>query len=78
MHQPPQNVQVAVRVRNIPSWHGRDPNSIKHTDEYNRNIAKVDGKNPKTGQYTAVAIEDPEQKKDDKSFNFDSVFSGED
>ena len=73
-----QNIKVAVRVRNIPSWHGRDPNSAKHTEEHNQNIVTVDGRSKKTGVSSGLAIKDPEAQKEDKNFAFDYVFSGED
>jgi hypothetical protein len=78
MKEPSQNIQVAVRIRNIPSWHGRDPNSVKNTEEHNINITLVNSRSISTGISTQITINDPEQVKDPKEFNYDYVFSGED
>jgi hypothetical protein len=73
-----QNIQVAIRIRNIPSWHGRDPNSPKNTAEHNADITTVNARDQSTGISTKLQINDPDDVKEAKDFSFDYVFGGSD
>ncbi|KAI8903086.1 P-loop containing nucleoside triphosphate hydrolase protein [Gorgonomyces haynaldii] len=66
-----QTVKVAVRVRNLPSWHGRGE-SEKTTEQYNANIVQVDQKDAQTGLCQHLVIGSDEERKE---FSFDYVYS---
>ncbi|KAJ3319906.1 Kinesin-like protein kif3a [Boothiomyces sp. JEL0866] len=70
-----QNVQVAIRIRNVPSWRGRDPNSVKNTEAYGEICASVNERSPKTGVSTSISLHQQDKKND---YSFDYVFAGED
>ncbi|KAJ3311069.1 Kinesin-like protein kif15, partial [Boothiomyces sp. JEL0838] len=70
-----QNVQVAIRIRNVPSWRGRDPNSIKNTEAYSEICASVNERSPKTGVSTSISLHQNGKSND---YSFDYVFAGED
>ncbi|KAJ3316232.1 Kinesin-like protein kif15, partial [Boothiomyces sp. JEL0866] len=74
--QAAQNVKVSIRIRNVPSWRGRDPNSIKNTESYGEICASVNERDPKSGVSTKISLH--QQDKPPYEFNFDSVFSGDD
>ncbi|KAJ3274062.1 hypothetical protein HDV01_003555 [Terramyces sp. JEL0728] len=76
--QSAQNVQVSIRIRNVPSWKGRDPNSVKNTEAYSEICASVNERDPKTSVSSKILLHPQAQDKPPYEFNFDSVFSGED
>ncbi|KAJ3347087.1 Kinesin-like protein kif3a [Kappamyces sp. JEL0680] len=73
------NVRVAIRVRNLPQWHGRPDAggfNIKETAEYNANIVALDAADAKSGiaQHLQVGLAPAQPVKD---FSFDYVFGPE-
>ena len=69
-----QNIKVAIRVRNLPSWHGRD--GKKDTEEYNANVVKIDQPDStKNNINTHMTIGSEALRKEIKEFSFDYVFA---
>lgn len=66
-----QNVKVAIRIRNLPTWHGRD--GKKDSAEYNANIIVAD--QPDAAKVNRhLVIGDAAMSLELKDFNFDYVF----
>ncbi|KAI8916834.1 P-loop containing nucleoside triphosphate hydrolase protein [Entophlyctis helioformis] len=85
-----QNVKVAVRLRNIPSWQGgrlrtqtggtsaATSTAAAAADPYTTIVARTANRDPVSGNFSAIAIADPDGRKPNKDFYYDCVFSPDD
>lgn len=72
---PSQNIQVAVRVRNVPTWKGRGKKSGT-ADSDGDEIVAFPGPKSSNGTSSSITIQD--SGKEQKEFSYDSVFPPED
>ena len=68
-----QNVKVAIRVRNVPKWFGRD--GSKDNEDYQTPIVVVDNLNPQTKINQHLVIGSEALQKEKREFTYDYVFS---
>ena len=68
-----QNIKVAVRVRNLPSWHGRD--GTKDGEEYNKNIVECDRPDSTSGINSHITIGDVKLGSELKEFTYDNIYA---
>ena len=66
------NIKVAVRVRNLPTWHGRSDGgkeNIKESEAYNKSCVVVDRPDPKTRINTHLVIGSAATNTEEKDFS---------